>query len=113
MAELEFNRISFLGDGAFGCVAYVLYKSRQCALKVGIGEEVLPSFENERKMMELVAGAGGAPRVLVFCPATLSVVMAFCGATDFIDTVEKRLFRGDRPPAAALEGHRPLRTEAH
>ncbi|XP_037776978.1 casein kinase I homolog 1-like [Penaeus monodon] len=94
--DLELTKISVLGNGAFGYVDLVLYDGQECALKIGLAESVLPSFENERKMMELVAGAGGAPRVLAFCPETPALVMTFCGGKDLIDVVEKRLYHDER-----------------
>ncbi|XP_047472904.1 casein kinase I-like [Penaeus chinensis] len=93
---LELDKISALGEGAFGYVDLVPYNDQKCALKIGLVKEVLPSFENEREMMEKVAGAGGAPRVLAFCPETPALVMTFCGGKDLIDIVEKRLFRDER-----------------
>ncbi|XP_037782767.1 calcium/calmodulin-dependent protein kinase type 1D-like [Penaeus monodon] len=93
---LELDKISFLGEGAFGYVDLVVYDGQQCALKIGLAKKVLPSFENERAMMEQVAGAGGAPRVLAFCPERPALVMTFCGATDLIDIVQKLLFREER-----------------
>ena len=94
--DLEVKRISVLGEGGFGYVNLVTYQGQECALKVGLDEAVVPSFENEREMMERAAGAGGAPRVLAFCPDTPALVMSFCSGKDLIDVVEKRLFRDER-----------------
>ncbi|XP_063614848.1 casein kinase I-like [Penaeus indicus] len=88
--------ISVLGEGSSGYVKLVHYAGQQCALKIGLEEGLRRSFENERRMMEQAAGAGGAPRVLAFCPETPALVMTFCGALDLIDVVEKRLFRHER-----------------
>ncbi|XP_063586893.1 casein kinase I-like [Penaeus indicus] len=93
---LELKKISFLGHGASGYVDLVFYGGQKCALKIGQTASALPSFENERKMMELIAGAGGAPRVLAFCPKIPALIMTFCGAKDLVDVVEKRRFRDER-----------------
>ncbi|XP_042858669.1 casein kinase I-like [Penaeus japonicus] len=93
--ELQESRIARLGEGAYGIVDLVSYGGQVCALKVGLAKTVASSFENERDNLMRVAGAGGAPQVLAFCPETPAFLMTSCGAKDLIHVVEKGHFLGD------------------
>ncbi|XP_037773753.1 casein kinase I-like [Penaeus monodon] len=68
-----------LGDGTFGSVYSVNYEGRTCALKIPRLWTCVSNFANEVLLMERLAGAGGAPEPLGFCPDELAFLMTFCG----------------------------------
>ncbi|XP_063591888.1 raf homolog serine/threonine-protein kinase Raf-like [Penaeus indicus] len=61
-----------------GTVFCVIYNGESCALKVGQAIEK-DTFQEEVKVMEQLAGAGGAPLVLATCPEKPAFVMTLCG----------------------------------
>lgn len=68
----------FLGFGSYGNVYAVRYKGQTCALKVArnIADCTLRS---ELEFLQSIAGAGGAPVPLAFCPERDALLMSFCG----------------------------------
>lgn len=71
-------RNGILGHGANGIVFLVSYEGEKCALKIGVSERQSESFERERHILETLAGAGGAPRALAYCPEMPALLMSFC-----------------------------------
>ncbi|XP_042893496.1 uncharacterized protein LOC122267523 [Penaeus japonicus] len=78
-----------LGEGACGSVYLVQFKGKSCALKVGKNARKAKSLEKEREIMEKLAGAGGAPLALAYCPETPALVMTYCGKTDLFDLLTR------------------------
>nr|XP_027224837.1 sperm motility kinase Y-like [Penaeus vannamei] len=77
-----------LGHGANGSVALVNYEGQMCALKVGRNKRQAASFEKERQMMQLLAGAGGAPFALAVCPKVPALLMTFRSGTTLSDLLK-------------------------
>ncbi|XP_042872090.1 sperm motility kinase 3A-like [Penaeus japonicus] len=53
-------------------------------------------LEKERKNMEKLAGAGGAPLALAYCPQTPALVMSYCGKRDLFDLLTRDSSLEDR-----------------
>ncbi|XP_037789288.1 serine/threonine-protein kinase Pkn1-like [Penaeus monodon] len=70
------NSIDTLGKGANGSVVLVRHEGQMCALKIAMRESQLASFEKERYIMQILAGAGGAPLPLAFCPEVPALLMS-------------------------------------
>ncbi|XP_068216721.1 serine/threonine-protein kinase SBK2-like [Palaemon carinicauda] len=89
--DLEF--IAVIGEGCYGRMEKFWLKEFQVFLARKVFKMMFTNMEavrNEYKMLQIVGGAGGAPRPYLHCQGTNSILMEFCVGETF------RTFMRDR-----------------
>jgi len=97
-ALLPASYSQLLGSGSYGCVYTVDYEGQTCVLKVPhcAGDS---SLRREMELLQRIAGAGGAPVPLAFCPESHALLMSFCGKA----SLKQHLSRGARSGGFSLQ----------
>lgn len=73
-----------LGVGGFGAVYLVEHRGQKAALKLGKSLHHAESILKERRVLEQLQGAGGAPRPLAYCPDPPALLMTYCRGRDLL-----------------------------
>lgn len=79
-----------LGKGTFGTVHLVRHSGEERALKVGGPKAEVATLEKELRLMEHLAGAGGAPLALAFCADAPALLMSYRGRQDLLSWLTKK-----------------------